>query len=147
MRGAQGCVVVCDVLDENSLKSTLKWKELINSDPFFRDTVHSIEDPIPIILVQNKIDLLKEGKDLEFTKPDYLEKFAKDNKFFAGFQTSAKTSENLKNLFEVLVEEILARKITKLKRQISDLEEERRRSSSDLKLLRNGEVEEKKKCC
>ena len=69
------------------------------------------------------------------------------DKFFAGFQTSAKTSENLKNLFEVLVEEILARKITKLKRQISDLEEERRRSSSDLKLLRSGEVEEKKKCC
>lgn len=146
VRGAQGCVIVCDILDESSLKSTLKWKDLIINDPFFQDCAHLVDDPIPIILVQNKIDLRRKDDTLDFATPDYLEKFAKDNNFFASFQTSAKTSENLKDVFEVLVEEILARKIARLKKQINDLNEKKRRGSSDLKSLINGQTE-KKKCC
>ena len=119
-------MIVCDVLDEISLKSTLKWKDLINNDPFFKDYKNDADDPIPIILVQNKMDLRKSDDVLEFTKPEYLEKFSKENNFFACYQTSAKTSENLKEMFELLVEEVLNRKVSTLKRRITDIEEKKK---------------------
>lgn len=110
----------------------MKWKDLITTDPFFKDNSSEIDDPIPIILVQNKIDLRETEKMKEFMSPEFLQSFAKKNKFFAAFQTSAKTSENLGELFELLVEEILIRKVFNYKKQIDDFEEKKRKKSLSL---------------
>ena len=134
-------------MDENSLKSTLKWKDLINNDPFFKEYKNGLDDPIPIILVQNKIDLIKPNKISEHMTIEYLENFSKENNFFTCFQTSAKTNQNLKEVFELLVEEILNRRITRLKQQINDLEEIRKcRSLSNTSESKKA-AHNAKKCC
>ena len=105
VRGAQGCLIVCDITNEFSLQSTLKWKELIEID--------KKDDGIPIILVQNKKDLIpqKEEELKEHMKKDFLENFSKENKFLSCLQTSAKTAEGLENVFDILIDEILKRRI------------------------------------
>ncbi len=66
--------------------------------------------PIPIVLAQNKTDLIEnQQKREEFTKLEYAEKFAKNNGLFRVIQTSAKNNQNLTNVFESLTEEILKR--------------------------------------
>lgn len=105
IRGAQGCIIVCDITDEKSMASSLKWKDLILNDPTL------IEAQIPIVLVQNKKDLVEYNQEIlpNFTTKNFLEDFGKENGFFSSFQTSAKTSENLQEMFQELVEEILKR--------------------------------------
>jgi predicted GTPase len=52
--------------------------------------------PIPVILVQNKSDLLEKLGNIEhWMSADYAKKFAKDNKFLDVIQTSAKENKNL----------------------------------------------------
>ena len=50
VRGALGCVIVTDITNEESFKSSLRWKQVIEENCDYLDNA-----PIPIILVQNKI--------------------------------------------------------------------------------------------
>ncbi len=99
IRGALGCVIVSDITDEKSLQESLKWKELVDQNS---DLVEG--KPIPIILVQNKVDEVKQmGKLEEFQRQQYLDQFAKDNGFAKGMQTSAKENTNLTELFQEML--------------------------------------------
>ncbi len=53
----KGCVIVSDISDENSLNETLKWKNIIEENCDQMDG-----KCIPSILVQNKCDLVGDGK-------------------------------------------------------------------------------------
>ncbi len=57
IRGALGCVIISDILNEKSLESALKWKELIDENCDYVDG-----SPIPCFLGkiynQNKINIL-----------------------------------------------------------------------------------------
>lgn len=98
-------MIVTDITNEESFKSSLRWKQVIEENCDYLDNA-----AIPIILVQNKIDLLEEKSGREkFLDVPYLKKFTEDNKFLASVQTSAKTNFNLAKVFEKLVEEILRR--------------------------------------
>lgn len=132
IRGAQGCVIVCDITDEESLASTLKWKELILNDESLS------EEPIPIVLVQNKKDLIEQENSHEHKTLTNLQHFSQNNGYFACFQTSAKTSENLDDLFRVLIEEILNR-LDKIRIRRASILENKRMSL--------GLKEKKKTCC
>jgi len=60
VRGALGCLVVSDILDETSLHEGVKWKELVEENS---DLVEG--KPIPIMIIQNKVDEVKQMGKLE----------------------------------------------------------------------------------
>ena len=107
IRGAVGCIIVSDYNIENTLLSTLKWKETVE------DNCDRIDgQPIPILLLQNKVDLAEVNKKTEnFMKKEYLENFARLNKFVGAFQTSAKKNTNIKESIEFLTDEIIRRNL------------------------------------
>jgi len=103
IRGALGCVIVSDITDERSLHESVKWKELVDQNS---DQVEG--KPIPIILVQNKVDEVKQmGKLEDFQKLDHLERFSTDHGFVKCLQTSAKDNTNLTELFQQMLGIIL----------------------------------------
>lgn len=96
VKGAQGCIVVCDIKDQQTMSESLKWKTIIEENCDVVDNKH-----IPMILVQNKVDEIKNlGKIEDFQKSEYLKKFAAENNFVDGIQTSAKDGYNLQELFK-----------------------------------------------
>ena len=105
VRGALGCVIVTDVTNEESFKSSLRWKQVIEENCDYLDN-----SAIPIILVQNKMDMVddKASKD-KILDQTYIQKFVSENKFLTYVRTSAKKNENLQIIFEKLVEDILKR--------------------------------------
>jgi len=90
-------------MNPESLSSTEKWKEVIEENA---DLVGG--EKIPIILLQNKCDLLDNVvKKEEYQSQEYLNSFSEKNNFNACFQVSAKSDTNLDKAIEVLVNEIL----------------------------------------
>lgn len=59
IRGAMGCLVLCDTLEKKSLDTALIWKKIV------QDCYKEVEEElqIPIYLVQNKYDLVKDSKE------------------------------------------------------------------------------------
>jgi small GTP-binding protein len=53
-RGALGAVVVADISSRESLEATLSWKEQVDANVALKNG-----DPIPMILVVNKYDLVQ----------------------------------------------------------------------------------------
>eukprot|EP00828_Plagiopyla_frontata_P011164 TRINITY_DN16148_c0_g1_i2.p2 TRINITY_DN16148_c0_g1~~TRINITY_DN16148_c0_g1_i2.p2 ORF type:complete len:136 (+),score=22.95 TRINITY_DN16148_c0_g1_i2:160-567(+) len=104
-KNAAGCLVVCDVKQPMTLKNALWWKKCV-------EEYHG--NQIPIILVQNKIDLLESESSQDwtkqnFTKKDFIQEVATANNFTAFFQSSAKDNIGLSDLFEYLADEIIKR--------------------------------------
>ena len=98
-KNAQGCIVLCDITNKDSLTDTLKWKESVDESARFVDGGF-----LPSVLVQNKIDLVEEDvvKDEEEIK-----KFAEENKFINYFRTSAKMGVGIDECMEFLISHIL----------------------------------------
>ena len=61
---------------------------------------------MPIILVENKADLLPEK---ERNNTSTLKEFAKSNNFIAGYKTSAKTGLNISESMDFLIKNIINR--------------------------------------
>eukprot|EP01016_Furgasonia_blochmanni_P029881 TRINITY_DN31256_c0_g1_i1.p1 TRINITY_DN31256_c0_g1~~TRINITY_DN31256_c0_g1_i1.p1 ORF type:complete len:173 (-),score=48.01 TRINITY_DN31256_c0_g1_i1:236-754(-) len=101
VRNAKACVVVCDITNEQSLQSTLKWKSLIEEDCEVID-----DKTIPIILLQNKIDLVDEKEKVQAW--ENLEKFQKEYGFSRAYQVSAKDGTNVSSAMGSLVAEVFA---------------------------------------
>ena len=56
-KGSHGCLILYDSQDKNSFENTIKWKKSIDDNTTFIDG-----SPLPIVLVQNKIDLVEQDK-------------------------------------------------------------------------------------
>ena len=98
-------MIVTDITNDESFKSSLRWKQVIEENCDYLDNA-----AIPIILVQNKMDLADDKtNNNKIMDPNYLKKFIEENKFLTYIQTSAKENLNLQKIFEKLVEEILRR--------------------------------------
>ncbi|KAM3143351.1 hypothetical protein pb186bvf_004412 [Paramecium bursaria] len=97
VRGALGCVIVSDITDNNSLEQAIQWKNIVDEH-----TEH--ENKLPTYVVQNKVDLLSDRQ--KFQTIEYLDDFAKKNGFTSSIQTSAKTGQGLKELFEGILAKI-----------------------------------------
>lgn len=103
VKGALGCIVVTDITSLESLTASLKWKEVIEENADFVGN-----QMIPIVLLQNKSDLLEvQEKKEEYQDIEYLKAFAEKNNFKASFQVSAKSDVNLEKAIEMLLQEIL----------------------------------------
>ena len=63
-KGAHGCLILYDTQDKKSFENTIKWKKSIDDNTTFIDGT-----PLPIVLVQNKIDLVP-AEELEGDEDD-----------------------------------------------------------------------------
>lgn len=104
VRGAYGAIIVCDVKEAQSLQSSLKWKKMIEESCDWKDG-----KPIPMILVQNKVDELKGvGLIQPFQTDQSLQEFATTNGFDGAIQSSAKDNTNIPDLFNLVIDRIIA---------------------------------------
>jgi uncharacterized protein YchJ len=97
--------------------------------------------PLPMIIIQNKLDVKKE-KNLEDKESEleYLEEFANKYKFEAFFQTSAKTGEN------VDISHFLNLIIENYEKYYSDASVDEDARTENVK-LGNKSFNRQKKCC
>ena len=90
--GAQGSIIVCDVTRPGTL----------NNIPYWNETCMEMTGNIPTIVVGNKIDL----KEYVKIEKENLEEMAKEINAVAVFESSAKTGENVQEIFQELTEQI-----------------------------------------
>jgi len=84
-KDSHGVIILSDTENNESLESTVQWKKIIDDSVLFFDNT-----PLPMMLCQNKIDLV----DPLDRKEKELIEFGKKNGFICNFQTSVK--ENIK---------------------------------------------------
>jgi len=88
-RGAQACVVGFSTTDRLSFEAVRKWKKKVEDEC----------GPVPMVLVQNKIDLMHEAE----VSPDEVERLAKECKMRL-YRTSVKEDLNVSGVFQHLAE-------------------------------------------
>ena len=91
-RGAHGAAVVFDVASRDSLVSVGQWVSMVHE---------KCDRDIPIILVGNKTDCEQGVVDAETVKDQF-------NLFY--IEVSAKTGENIEEMFSVLTEQLMQQK-------------------------------------
>ena len=130
---SNGVIICCEVNNDESRKDTLKWREnLINN----RIDVNLI----PIILCENKSDLLNNDmdnfQDLEF--------FSNNNQFTKCFRTSALSGFGIENMIKFILGEIIKRLQNE---ENNDFLENMNDGSFQLKNKKNTNQNQGKKCC
>jgi small GTP-binding protein len=100
-KGAHGCLIVSDITIPETLDKAILWKKAIEENTKFIDG-----NPIPILLIQNKIDLV-EQEDLK--NDDDIKKFTEENKFIHYFRTSCKEGININESMDYLLSIIIQR--------------------------------------
>ena len=101
-KGAHGCLILYDAENQDSFENTIKWKKSIDDNTTFVD-----ETPLPITLVQNKIDLV-DPENLE-KDAEELKKFVEDNGFLTFSRTSCKNKQNINETMDHLLSNIIDR--------------------------------------
>ena len=101
-KGSHGCLILYDTQTKDSFENTLKWKKAIDENSTFID-----ETPLPIVLVQNKIDLI-EPDELNKDEEE-LKKFVDENGFLTFTRTSCKTKQNVNETMDYLLANIIDR--------------------------------------
>ena len=101
-KGSHGCLILYDTETKESFENTLKWKKAIDENSKFID-----ETPLPIVLVQNKIDLV--GPDELNKEEEELKKFVDENGFLTFTRTSCKTKQNVNETMDYLLANIIDR--------------------------------------
>ena len=98
-KGAHGCLIVSDITNSETLDKALLWKKAIEENTKFIDG-----NPIPILLIQNKIDLV--DKD-NLKNDEEISKFTETNKFINYFRTSCKDGININESMDYLLSTII----------------------------------------
>ena len=101
-KGSHGCLILYDTQDKKSFENTIKWKKSIDDNATFIDGT-----PLPIVLVQNKIDLV-ENEELEKDEEE-LKKFVDENGFLTFTRTSCKNNQNVNETMDFLLANIIDR--------------------------------------
>ena len=96
-KNTKGIILCCEVNKNQSREDTIKWKESIEKNIAI--------EKIPIILIENKCDLLGENN---FNKNfEELEKFGEDNNINKCFRTSALEGYQIEESINYLINEII----------------------------------------
>jgi small GTP-binding protein len=104
-RQAVGAIVVFDVTRASTRDMVQMWKKDID------DKVRTSRgQPVPTLLMGNKIDLLTKLENWERTRTE-IEEFTQTNKFLHFFETSAKDGTNVTEAIMCLVDHIMRNKI------------------------------------
>ncbi len=100
-KNTKGIILFCEVRNNQSREDTIKWKESIKRNIDI--------EKIPIILVENKCDLL--GDENNYNKHfEDLEKFGENNGINKCFRTSAMNGYNVEESINYLVDSIIGNK-------------------------------------
>ena len=98
-KNTNGIILCCEVNKNQTKENTIKWKESI-------EKVIDIKD-IPIIMIENKCDLLGKDED-EYNKDIYeLKTFAENNNINKCFRTSALNGYGVEESILFLVNQIV----------------------------------------
>jgi len=98
-KDSNGIVLCCEANNKKTLDNTLKWKESLEQNI-------NIEN-IPIIIVENKCDLLGKSEE-EYNKGiEELKKFCAENNIKDCFRTSAMTGYGIEDAMNFLIKEII----------------------------------------
>lgn len=98
-REAVGAFIVFDVSRLSTFEAVKKWKADIDAKVRLPDPN---ESPIPVVLLANKCDLVKDA-----TNPQEMDAFCAENGFVGWFETSAKENINIDRSANFLVQKIL----------------------------------------
>ena len=103
-RDSHGCIVINDVTKKDNLIETLKWKKVVNDESAFIDG-----DKLPFILIQNKIDLLKNNnEDLNLIMSE-AQNMVQKGDFIGYYLTSVKENINIDEPIKFLIDIIIDR--------------------------------------
>eukprot|EP01126_Amoeba_proteus_P050679 TRINITY_DN6005_c0_g1_i11.p1 TRINITY_DN6005_c0_g1~~TRINITY_DN6005_c0_g1_i11.p1 ORF type:complete len:150 (+),score=38.33 TRINITY_DN6005_c0_g1_i11:398-847(+) len=104
---AVGAFVVFDVTRISTYEAVKKWKHDIDA----KVTLPNTDQPIPVVLLANKIDLVpQDGEEKGWGKtPEEMDTFCKELGFVTWFETSAKDDTNIETASNALVSAILER--------------------------------------
>jgi small GTP-binding protein len=104
-REAVGALVVFDMTRESTRETVQEWKKDID------DKVRtSLGEPLPTLLIGNKIDLLTKLENWEQKRIE-IEEFVQAHHFLQFFETSAKDGTNVTESFMCLVDHIMKKNI------------------------------------
>jgi GTPase SAR1 family protein len=97
---AVGAFVVFDVTRVSTYEAVKKWKHDIDA----KVTIPGTQEPIPVVLLANKVDLVnQEGDDKGWGKtPEEMDAFCKEHGFVTWFETSAKENTHVCDLHELV---------------------------------------------
>jgi len=96
-RGATGCLLCYDITRRTSFDSLEEWYKIVNNNA---------NNPV-FILVGEKVDLADIRRSVSF---NHAEEFKEKYKLDYFFETSSKSGENTKKIFETLTRSILNKK-------------------------------------
>ena len=99
LKDTSGVIILCSSDNEVTLQDTLKWKEAI------LDKCSVEQKKMPILLVQNKEDLIDEKDKKSMEKR--IKKFGEEHDYVNSFMVSAKTKKNLDEAMNCIIAEII----------------------------------------
>ncbi|KAG0368498.1 P-loop containing nucleoside triphosphate hydrolase protein [Gamsiella multidivaricata] len=110
---AVAALVVYDVTRPKTFEAVPKWKSDL-------DTKVSLPggEPIPVVLLANKIDLQEEGS--ASLDEEEMDRFCEENGILKWFGTSAKDNSNIDDAARFLLEEIMNREVEHANQQAQD---------------------------
>ena len=143
-KDSHGCIVVCDINNEETLEEAASWKSVVEDECIFTDG-----GAIPFILLRNKVDMIEneeEKKKLE----EERKSFCDENEFVKSFLTSAKENININESLDFLLDHVIQRLNDYLNQGKENINSIEYRKS--VRLTQNGaipieEQKAKKKCC
>ena len=136
---AVAAIVVFDLFQRDTFENALKWKRDIDAKVFLPSGRN-----IPVILVGNKCDLKDEGKT-PVASDEEIEAFAKEHKFYATYQCSAKTGQNVKQTCLNLIEEVA--RCNKREAELSAQQAAEQEEAKSVKLTSQPVAQESGGCC
>jgi len=113
---AVGAIIVFDVTRSTTFDNVTKWKTDLDSKITLPDT----DEPIPVILLANKIDSFVPDEDYPTwgKTPEEMNNFCETHGFKAWFETSAKDNKNI----GIAVNKLVASILEKVKNQCKTIE-------------------------
>ena len=139
-RDAQGFIFCCDALVKKSREDIITWKNSL-------ENILDLSD-IPLIILENKCDLLGKEENDYNKGVEELKKFSDENNFLGAFRTSALNGYNIENGINFLVDEII-NKIEKEEEENKKMNkiENGGRKSIKLNEIKKSNNNKSNKCC
>ena len=137
-RDAQGFIFCCDALVKKSREDIITWKNSL-------ENILDLSD-IPLIILENKCDLLGKEENDYNKGVEELKKFSDENNFLGAFRTSALNGYNIENGINFLVDEII-NKIEKEEEENKKMNKIENGGRKSIKLNEIKESNNNKKCC
>jgi small GTP-binding protein len=111
-KDSHGALILCEINNKKSLEESANWKKAIDENTKFMDG-----SCLPIILIENKLDLLVESPNDSYhqnaimgvlsSESEYLDDFSKQNSFTKSFKTSVKSGFNVNESMDYLIKRII----------------------------------------